>query len=629
MAPQADHVVFLDEEAQHHFESRVASLAPAARTWSAAQARDALREESAWRQLAHGLRELDALAPNANRPLSKVLPHIAALLGDAGEGGTQLPTRMFEPEDVASELRRLARWALRRGKFPALRSIIAMGEEILARSGGSRIESDAFAALTAHAELVEGSRSAEEPVVTLVSAVLEHADSALRAEDLDEASELGAIALGLLFHQQLHTAREHTPLVTETETYLEPLRSSYLGQCLAGALTRGTDTSPSPETAPEVGPAGDAMRVAILPGAYPNHAKPMIQALVSEPGVQASVITLDRGQFGGMMIDTPILRHCLEHAIHGTSSVDLRLDPDIVEIVRTADVVVADWADKGAAWASTVVRPDARMVVRVHSVDVLSAPAHLLDWSRVDDIVFVSEHIRDLFRSVLGHRVSHATHHVVTNIVPPENFPDPLLPDASRTLGIVGWAQVVKDPLFALDVLERLIAVDPSWRLRLIGADFGDHHAAWARAYADEFRRRALSSPLVDHIDYSGFTRRLPDQLRHVGFILNTSLRESCPVGTLEGTAAGAFPVVRDWPAFAPLDGARRMFPADVVVSTPEEAAELVLRLSQENRAEAAREVRQRMSSHFSDDDTRGRLLSIIVSPPSAPSRGPRDERLP
>src|SRR5699024_7616689 len=133
---------------------------------------------------------------------------------------------------------------------------------------------------------------------------------------------------------------------------------------------------------------------------------------------------------------------------------------------------------------STVVPEGTRMVVRVHSVDVLSAPAQLVDWSRVDDIIFVADHIRDLFVRILGERVSHARLHVVTNIVPPENFPDPLLPDASRTLGVVGWAQVVKDPCFALEVLALLRQDDERWRLRLIGSDFGAHHAAAAVDYA-------------------------------------------------------------------------------------------------------------------------------------------------
>ena len=215
---------------------------------------------------------------------------------------------------------------------------------------------------------------------------------------------------------------------------------------------------------------------------------------------------------------------------------------------------------------------------------------------------------------ILRERISHARLHVVTNIVPPANFPDPLLPYASRTLGVVGWAQVVKDPAFAVEVLAHLAREDDRWRLRLIGSDFGDHHAAADVAYARAFRERVLREDVVDRIDYTGFTRELPRHLRHVGFVLSTSLREGCPVGTLEATAAGAFPVVRDWPAFAPLGAARGLFPGRCVVRTPAEAAELIRSLAEEeDRRRAVAEVREAMAEQFSDAGTTDRLLEIVL----------------
>ncbi|QFG70017.1 glycosyltransferase [Ornithinimicrobium pratense] len=639
IAPVADDIVFLDQPAAQHLLERVTALAPAAQVWLPAQAARVLAEEAAWRELSVGAVELDGRLPAQRITLSRVLAP-AEKLTELAEAA---PLRRDLARDVRPELRRLSRWALRRGRFDRVDSLLAITDLLRGMFGPDGREDAAVAALRAHVALVRD-EDPGAPVVELVGSVLDQADVALGIDDVKEASELGAIALGLAFHQQLHTATMRTPLVEEPDVFLAPLRKSRIGQLLALADARplgpeslfdtegeGEDAAglthedaelntPShlaeaPAVRTDNGSEG-RLRVCMLPGVYAHHAVPLLEALDTHEGVELTTVRLTGVPFRGMMIDAPLLQYRIEHALGRVPTVGLQVTREELEAVRSADVVVADWADKGAAWASTVVPDGTRMVVRVHSVDALSAPAQLVDWSRVDDVVFVADHIRDLFLGVLGERVGHVRTHVVTNIVPPEKFPDPLLPDASRTLGVVGWGQVVKDPTFALDVLEILVRDDKRWRLRLIGTDFGQHHAAAAQEYAATFRRRALQDNIVDQIDYTGFTRQLADHLRHVGFILNTSRREGCPVGTLEGTAAGAFPVVRDWPTFAALDGAGRLFPRRCVVTTPQEAAQLIQSLADdEQRRRAVAEVRQDMAEQFSDAGTRDRLLEVIIEP--------------
>lgn len=649
VAPVADVVVFLDDAAAQHLGDRVRELAPTAEICPPDRAARLLAEEAAWRALAVGARELDGRLPGGRITLSRVLAPAERLVELGGPG----PLREDLARDVRPELRRLSRWALRRGRLDKVDALLAVVDLLDTIFPPAPREADAVAALRAHVALVR-----DEPVgdvVALAGAVLTHADAALEEDALKEASELGAIALGLLFHQQLHTARERTPLVEDPDTFLAPLRASRVGQLLAapgprplgadslleeveGEDAAGVDLDEGRVAAAAVRPSlpgsddgttgavtadgttDDAehatrpQRVSMLPGIYANHAAPLLAALEEDERTRLTTVAPTTVTFRGMMIDAPLVQYRLEHALGRTPTGGLGVTREDFDAVTGADVVVADWADKGAVWASTVVPDGTRMVVRLHSVDVLSAPAQLVDWSRVDDIVFVAEHVRDAFTAIMGPRVAHARTHVVTNIVPPERFPDPLLPDASRTLGIVGWGQVVKDPTFALEILERLVQEDDRWRLRLIGTDFGQHHAAAANDYARRFRERAMEADLVDRIDYTGFTRELPRHLRHVGFVLSTSLREGCPVGTLEGTAAGAFPVVRDWPAFARYDGARRLFPERCVVTTPDEAASLISSLAdEEDRRHATEQVRADMSAHFSDDTTKDRLLAIIL----------------
>ena len=104
----------------------------------------------------------------------------------------------------------------------------------------------------------------------------------------------------------------------------------------------------------------------------------------------------------------------------------------------------------------------------------------------------------------------------------------------------------------------------------------------------------------------------LPAHLRDVGYILSTSLRESCPVGVLEGVASGAVPVVREWPVFARLDAAHQLFPERFVFNTAAEAATII----EANRAERmgrAAEAKEDMADLFSVEHTEGRLVEAIL----------------
>ncbi|HEX5967361.1 MAG TPA: hypothetical protein VFY88_02705 [Intrasporangium sp.] len=333
----------------------------------------------------------------------------------------------------------------------------------------------------------------------------------------------------------------------------------------------------------------------------------MIRALEAEPGCQVQVVALDQPEFRGMSLGMSVRMR-----LEADRSTAETIDPESAVLLRDADVVIADWADKGAVWASLLVPRDVRLVIRIHSVDVLSGPIHLIDWSAVDAVIAVSPHIRDVFRAVLGARVEFLDVRVVTNRIVTEKFDTTKSQSAEWTLGLVGWGQHVKDPVLALEVLARLRQRDERWRLKLIGADFGHTQAEHMDRHGSEFMHRALEPDVVDAIEYAGFTRRLPTHLRDVGYILSTSLRESCPVGVLEGVASGAVPVVREWPVFARLTAAHRLFPERFVFGTAAEAADII-EANREGRSERAAGAREEMADLFSVAKTEGRLVETIL----------------
>lgn len=592
---KADHVVLVDDA----FEWVFGVLPPTkARIWRDGSAHAALDEESAWRWLVVQSQLFAKRGSHERLPASGLVARGKTLLA--------LEHHDFTPEaDVRVPLRVIARRLVRRGQRDGARVLLDVMDLFDRHFPEFPDEKAAQRALRLHLAIADG----EQPPADyedVVRDVLAIADRRFADGDPDGGYTFGVIGMALLFHQQLHTATERSPLVHEPARFLGPLQAADFWKRLLNAEARQRAEPPEPAPA-----SPERQRLVILPGIYHHHAGPMLTAMEAQDGIELSVVRLDKPEFGGMILDTTTLQMRME-AIDGDTEFAATIDPEAAAALSEADIVTADWADKGAVWASLLTPRRARLVIRIHSVDVLSGPIHLIDWSAVDTVIAVSPHIRDVFRCVLGSRVDHIDVRVVTNRILTERFDTTKTAAADWTIGLVGWGQRVKDPMLALDILALLRQRDDRWRLKLVGADFGPNQVD---RYTRDFRLRALEPDLIHAIDYAGFTRRLPEHLRDVGYILSTSLRESCPVGVLEGVASGAVPVVRDWPAFSSLRAAVRLFPEQYVFTTAAEAVEII-EADQQSRAEKAARARADLDDLFSVEKTEGRLVDAILGRP-------------
>lgn len=444
-----------------------------------------------------------------------------------------------------------------------------------------------------------------QPVVGQLMAV---ADRAVAGSETELAVEVTTLALNLLFHRELHADGLSSPLVDDPDAFLSVWRGSEVARLLASPTPR----RPVHRRATGAGEHQQRPTVVVVPGTYSQFATPAVTALESTARVRVVDVTTSP-RLRGMGTRAELVAARLRQALGLGGDV---LDHVLMEEMEAADVLFVDWADRGGFAALLAVPEGLPVTLRIHSMDALSPWIHLLDWSRVDDLVVVSEHMRLLLQRQLGERLAGTGTrvHVVPNLLDRSRIPEHKTDGHRRRLLMVGWAQRVKDPLWALEVLSTLRAEDPSWRLRLVGPDFGGSAAVSERAYAEEFRRRLLRDDVRDAVELVGRTRHLAPHLAASGFVLSTSRRESFGLGLVEGAASGAVPVVRDWPMFAPLGGARRMFPDDWVVADVQGAVDRIRANAEEPAwSQASEETRREVADRFEDGSSGERLRQIIL----------------
>ncbi|WBB81622.1 glycosyltransferase family 1 protein [Micromonospora sp. WMMD882] len=378
------------------------------------------------------------------------------------------------------------------------------------------------------------------------------------------AARILARTMPLGFHRVLHFDQLDSPLSADPTGFLAPLRDSVAARALTAA---GRDTPAADR------PAGRPLRLLFATCANDNFLGEIRQRYADRPDVEVRFLDVAadparrpmNGQIGRMV----------EHLLLGGTAYGTAVEEWLRPHLDWADTVFVDWSVSTAVLFTMVDPGDTRIVVRLHSFELWSLWPHLVTFGRVDDLVFVSEHLRQLGRAVLpgldgpgGPRT-----HVLTNAMDLRRFVRPKSDEARFRLAVVGVGAIAKDPRWAVDVLRELRAVDPRYRLRLVGGLI-DPAASPAAA-----RYRALLdadlAELGDAVETPGQTSDVPGALTDIGVILSSSVRESFHCALVEGAASGAVPVVRDWPFFD--RGARGLFPDGWVVDTPKEAAARIL----------------------------------------------------
>lgn len=430
--------------------------------------------------------------------------------------------------------------------------------------------------------------AAEEPRRwgTALEATLALADASWCEGEDHRTEELLESVLRLLFHPELHFSSSPSALAEEPVDHLGALHASRAWSALTsphvapegdGALPAG-----AVETAgQDAGADRDRpRRVLFVSMTNWNFVRDIVEDYRADPRYE--VRTLDPGAPGVLPARPSRQGLVAERLRAARGGPPPQVPAAVAQDLAWADTVFVEWGAAAAVWMSLVrpyLAPRARVIVRVHSFEASTPWPQLIDWSAVDVLLTVAPAIRALLEESLDlprqlERVTLPNRSVLTDYHLPKTG------QAARTIAMVGWGSVRKDPGWTLDVLDLLRQDDPSWRLLLIGPEFpatGSLTASQART-ASEVRARI--DRLGQCVTVTGQTDAVAEHLRDAAVIVSSSRREGTHEGFIQGVASGALPVCRDWPDVAAWGGPGALFPAEWVVRTPAEAAERIRALA-------------------------------------------------
>lgn len=381
--------------------------------------------------------------------------------------------------------------------------------------------------------------------------------------------DLVADATDVAFHRTLQFDSPRNPLAEDPEGFLAPFRAN---PAIRAALTRAPRTQP----------------------------------LTTEfTGYEAVLVSQGNTNFAAGVT------RLLEREFSSTSSIDLAIfrqefPPDSHDLIAavvagqqeqwwdTVDILLgqtqlvwAEWAQRQALVPSHALAQGPRLIVRLHAYEVFTGMAQFIDWRRVDALVVVSEAMANAARTILPLPPDLPVQ-VIGNHLDPDRFSPNKSAEARTTMALVGHNSQVKDPEFALDVLDLVRLREPTARLLLVGPLMTPTSVVQGKA-AVGYTQRYLDrlQPYLDSgaVTVTGQTDDVPGALIDAGFILSTSRRESFHQGLLEGALSGCVAAVRDWPIMAPFGGPGSFLPERWVGTTPADLADRIVALMSDEEA--------------------------------------------
>ncbi|MGD9245800.1 MAG: glycosyltransferase, partial [Desulfobacterales bacterium] len=238
---------------------------------------------------------------------------------------------------------------------------------------------------------------------------------------------------------------------------------------------------------------------------------------------------------------------------------------EIEAAVQWADVVWIEWANELAIALTNhpTLLDDKHIICRLHSYEALAGFVQKVKWEKIDDLIFVAEHIKDI---VLQQDPS--LHSKVTNIllIPNGVNLDKLVfrnRSKGKNLAYLGHINYKKGPMLLLHAFRELLQADTKYRLFIAG-DFQD-----AR-YQLYFNQMIKEMDLARSIQFDGWVDDVAHWLEDKHYIVCTSVLEGHPVGIMEAMACGLKPVIHNFV------GARDIYPEKYLWNTISEFSQII-----------------------------------------------------
>jgi glycosyltransferase involved in cell wall biosynthesis/2-polyprenyl-3-methyl-5-hydroxy-6-metoxy-1,4-benzoquinol methylase len=233
------------------------------------------------------------------------------------------------------------------------------------------------------------------------------------------------------------------------------------------------------------------------------------------------------------------------------------------EGMKWADICWFEWCDELVIYGSKHQMAEQKKIIcRLHSYEAFTDYPDKVNWTNVDKVIFVAEHIKNYLLEKNGCIKNDRTI-IIPNGINVDKYAFKQR-EPGYNIAYVGYINYKKGPMLLLHVFKAIFDKDSRYKLYIAGK----YQDARYELY---FKQMVKELGMQSNVFFEGWQENIDKWLEDKNYIISTSLLEGNPVGIMEAMSQGIKPVIHNFV------GARRMYPAKYVWNTINEAVDMVI----------------------------------------------------
>ncbi len=239
---------------------------------------------------------------------------------------------------------------------------------------------------------------------------------------------------------------------------------------------------------------------------------------------------------------------------------------EVKSSIEWADIVWLEFANDISSYVTNSISSiqQKTVICRIHSYEVLEGSLSFIDFSKIDMVIFVADHVRNIaFESYPSIKNENKTV-VIHNGVNLAQFSH-----AERTPGFniaaVGDINYKKNPAMWVEIMSRLVKINPKYKLNIAG---NIQELRFKYYLEDIIHKLGLERNIIFH----DRVEDIPEwfERESINYLLTTSVFESFGYSIAEAMAMGYKPLIHNFPS------AYDNWPSDCVFSTTDELINII-----------------------------------------------------
>jgi glycosyltransferase involved in cell wall biosynthesis/ubiquinone/menaquinone biosynthesis C-methylase UbiE len=239
---------------------------------------------------------------------------------------------------------------------------------------------------------------------------------------------------------------------------------------------------------------------------------------------------------------------------------------EIESSVEWADIVWLEFANDISVYVTNKVSTiqHKTVVCRIHSYEVLHGNLPNIDFTKIDMVVFVTDHVRNIAFETYPSITNETKTLVIQNGVNLEQFSY-----VERTpgfnLAVVGDINNKKNPAMWIEIMSRLVNINPQYKLNVAG----NIQELRYKYYLENIIHKL---GLERNIRFHGRVKNIPEWFKRerINYLLTTSVFESFGYSIAEAMAMGYKPLIHNFPS------AYDNWPSNCIFSTTDELINII-----------------------------------------------------